>query len=163
MQNKKNNKLYLLIIMVLMMLFSSCSNQNEQISLKINANEEIQNINADFIFNHENVILFPSVVRSSGKKPVETNFKGVELSTLFKSANIDAKNFDKFTFKGSDGYSIVLKKEEIIEPNNAYLVFERDGEKLKSNKSGSGPFQLIIRNDPFSQRWVKRVNEIILE
>lgn len=164
MQNKKANKLYLFIFVILMMILCSCLNQNQgNSSVKIKSEEEIQEIDYDTIYTNENAISFPSVVRSSGKKPVETEFKGVELSKLFEAVNIDAKSFDKFTFVGSDGYSIMLKREEILQPNNAYLVFERDGEKLKTSNSGSGPFQLIIRTDSFSQRWVKRIVEITLE
>jgi len=68
------------------------------------------------------------------------------------------------TFNASDGYRIILSAEEIAEPSNVYLTFERDGEILKSKKEGgNGPFQLVIRRDPFSQRWIKHVNEIILQ
>ena len=51
-----------------------------------------------------------------------------------------------------------------MKPRNVYLTFERDGEYLKSKKQGgNGPFQLVIRKDSFSQRWIKHVDEIILE
>jgi hypothetical protein len=39
-----------------------------------------------------------------------------------------------------------------------------DGEKLKSKKNnGSGPFRIVIRKDPFSQRWIKHLEEVLVE
>ena len=44
------------------------------------------------------------------------------------------------------------------------FAFERDGEIMKSKKEGgNGPFQLVIRRDPFSQRWIKHVDKIIFQ
>lgn len=111
-----------------------------------------------------NSVTFPAVVRSSGSKPVETEYKGIELTELFNSIDITISNYEKVVFNAYDGYRIILTTEEISEPSNVYLVFERDGEILKSKKEGgTGPFQIVIRRDPFSQRWIKHVFEIILE
>jgi hypothetical protein len=86
------------------------------------------------------------------------------MSKLFSSLNIDISNTQKITFNAIDEYKIILSIDEINEPSNVYLTFERDGKPLKSKKQGgNGPFQLVIRRDPFSQRWIKHVYEIILE
>lgn len=136
----------------------------EDISINILKGDNEEVVSKDFIYDHPDTTSFPAVVRSSGKKPVTTEYKGIEMSKLFSSLNIDFSNIKKLTITASDGYRIVLKKEEIDEINNVYLTFERDGEYMKSKKQGgNGPFQLIIRNDPFSQRWIKHVDKIILE
>lgn len=150
------------VLIVLLFILAGCSKEQPQITIHINEKEEV--INAQTIYTHEEAITFPAVVRSSGSKPVETEYKGIELTKLFTTLDIDLSGYTKITFNASDGYRIILTIEEIMEPSNVYLTFERDGEILKSKKQGgNGPFQLIIRRDPFSQRWIKHVDEIILQ
>ena len=104
------------------------------------------------------------VVRSSGNKPVEAEYKGIELLELFNSLGLNITNFEKVTFNATDGYRIILSIDEVKEDSNTYLTFKQDGEYLKSKKKkGNGPYQLIIRRDPFSQRWIKHVDTIIIE
>lgn len=153
-------RLYIIIILIL--LLTGCSEETPFITVNIEESET--KIEAETIYSHDGSITFPAVVRSSGSKPVETEYKGVELTKFFKSINIDLSGYTKATFNAADGYRIILSIEEIMEPSNVYLTFERDGELLKSKKQGgNGPFQLIIRRDPFSQRWIKHVDEIILQ
>lgn len=151
-----------IILIILIIVLSGCS--KEKPSLNLNIDGKVESINTEIIYNHKEALVFPAVVRSSGSKPVETEYKGIELIKLFDSLNVDITSYSKVTFNASDGYRIILSMEEIKEPSNVYLTFERDGEILKSKKQGgNGPFQLVIRRDPFSQRWIKHVNEIILE
>ncbi len=152
----------LFIYIILIFLLTSCT--QEQPSITVNIDGKIEVIQAETIYAHDESITFPAVVRSSGSKPVETEYKGIELTQLFKSIGVDLSEYSKLTFNASDGYRIILKVEEVMEPSNVYLTFERDKELLKSKKQGgNGPFQLIIRRDPFSQRWIKHVDEIILQ
>jgi len=151
-----------IFLIILIIVLSGCS--KEKPSLNLNIDGKVESIDADIIYTHKEALVFPAVVRSSGSKPVETEYKGIELTKLFDSLDLDITNYSKVTFNASDGYRIILSIEEIKEPSNVYLTFERDGEILKSKKQGGkGPFQLVIRRDPFSQRWIKHVNEIILQ
>ncbi|MFA9422919.1 MAG: molybdopterin-dependent oxidoreductase [Sedimentibacter sp.] len=157
----KKIKMIILIVFVLLNL-TACS--KEKTSIVINYGEVEQTIESEIIYNNADAIIFPAVVRSSGEKPVETEYKGIELTKLLSSLNIDISKSDKITISASDGYRIILDIEEIEEPSNVYLTFDMDGELLKSKKQGgNGPFQLVIRRDPFSQRWVKHVNKISIE
>lgn len=152
----------IIFVSVLLMIFVFSGEEDETIT--VIKNEEQQTIDSEFIYNHPEAMNFPAIVRSSGKKPVETEYKGIELTELFASLNMDISNIKKITFNASDGYRIVMKIDEINEPKNVYLTFKRDGKLMKSKKNGgNGPYQLIIRRDPFSQRWIKHVEEIILE
>jgi hypothetical protein len=66
--------------------------------------------------------------------------------------------------KGVDGYAVALTSNEVLQDDNVYLVFEKDGKQMKGKKrGGSGPYQVIIRQDQFSQRWCKFVTEIVME
>jgi len=159
---KKIIPIVILIVVIFVLAFNI--SRKEDISLTIVQGEERHVLEKEFIYNHACAVAFPAVVRSSGKKPVETEYKGIELSTFFSSLNIDLKKVKRITFNATDGYMIILDIDEILEPNNIYLTFERDGEIMKSKREGgNGPFQLVIRRDPFSQRWIKHVEEIVLE
>ena len=150
------------ILLILIVILTGCSEEKPILTVNIGGNERV--IDAETIYSNQEAITFPAVVRSSGEKPLETEYKGIELSKLLKTLDIDISNYSKVTFNASDGYRIILSGEEINEPSNVYLSFERDGNLLKSKKQGgNGPFQLIIRRDPFSQRWIKHVDEIILQ
>lgn len=152
----------IVIIIGLILIFNF--SRKDIISINILQKENQQIVEKDFIYNHNDAISFPAVVRSSGNKPVETEYKGIEMSKLFSSLDLDISQVEKITFNASDGYRIILSIEEINEPNNVYLTFERDGKPMKSKRQGgNGPFQLVIRRDPFSQRWIKHIEEIILE
>lgn len=152
----------IVIIIGLILIFNF--SRKDIISINILQKENQQIVEKDFIYNHNDAISFPAVVRSSGNKPVETEYKGIEMSKLFSSLDLDISQVEKITFNASDGYRIILSIEEINEPNNVYLTFERDGKPMKSKRQGgNGPFQLVIRRDPFSQRWIKHIEDIILE
>lgn len=155
-------KLKIITIITILLMLTACT--EDEAFLVITRDKEQVKISADSIYNNLNAESFPAVVRSSGEKPVETEYKGIELNVLLAQNNINAADFDKITFNATDGYRTILSIEELNDPKNVYLTFERDGELLKTKKAGgNGPFQLVIRRDPFSQRWVKHVNEIILE
>ena len=60
-----------------------------------------------------------------------------------------------------DGYTVALSIEEVLDEENVYLAYAIDGKPLRSkSQGGSGPYQLIVRKDQFSQRWCKFVVEI---
>lgn len=153
---------YKIFIICILLLFTACS--EEKASLTIIVNNEQKIINIDSIYSSNDAVTFPAVVRSSGQKPVETEYKGIELIKVLSANEINVAEDKRVILNAEDGYRIILSSEEIKEPNNVYLTFERDKEALKSKKQGgNGPFQLVIRKDPFSQRWIKHINEIIIE
>lgn len=164
MNRKKKITLILILVVMASILTIYLLNTKEEPTLKIIDGEKVQIVESDFIYNYPDSTSFPAVVRSSGKKPVETEYKGIELSQILSSLNVDISNIEKITLNAEDGYRVIISQEELNEPKNLYLVFERDGERLKTKRqNGNGPFQLVIRRDPFSQRWIKHVNEIIIE
>jgi hypothetical protein len=153
-----------LIAIIIILLLTGCTEKEINIFLDITIGTKTISVNSNNIYNNTEAESFPAVVRSSGEKPVETEYKGIELIKLFDSYNIDISNMEKVTFNAEDGYRVIMNTEEILDPKNVYLTYERDGKRLASKKNGgNGPFQLVIRRDPFSQRWIKHVNEIIIE
>ena len=151
-----------ILVGTLMMSFYKARSDISELRI-ILKNEEII-MDREWLINHPEAQDFSCVVRSSGKKPVEAEYRGVELSKLLKSLEIEIEKIESISFYASDHYKVILSGEELRQPFHAFLTFERDGQLLQSQKKGgNGPYQLITRNDPFSQRWLKHVIEIIIE
>lgn len=109
---------------------------------------------------------FNAIEDTSSSGPTSRKYKGVLLKAVLNKALIsddEILDSSKILVKGIDGYVVALPPEDIIE-NKAYLVFEKDGKELGNIKDGgSGPFQLVVRSDTFSQRWCKYVFEVSVE
>jgi hypothetical protein len=107
---------------------------------------------------------FDAILRSSGKAPVDTRYKGVEMRDLVVASGFDLESVNQVITKAVDGYTIVLTGDEIRAADNVYIVYERDGVDLGDRESGgSGPYQLVIRLDQYGQRWNKYLWEIELQ
>lgn len=172
----KKNKVIILIafILVAAIFFISQIDRTPKLALMISEeiisengvriNDQFITIDSEEVYTNPNYESFPAVVRSSGEKPVQTEYTGIELKKLLAEFDVILKDGNRITFNASDGYRIMLLGEEINETKNVYLVYKRDGELLKSkSRGGKGPYQIVIRKDPFSQRWIKHVDEIIIE
>jgi len=100
------------------------------------------------------------VIRSSGSKPVEAEYIGVRLMSVLDEKYISWSDKKQVLVKGIDGYVTALSVEE-LEKKDIYITYEMNGQPLKSKeKNGSGPYQLVIPDDPYSQRWCKFVCEV---
>jgi hypothetical protein len=138
------------------------SEENTTIMIRYNGTE--MSLERDVLMQSEDKQAFSAVVRSSDSKPVETTYEGIELNKLLSGLGIDCTTITQITFNASDHYRVILTGDEIRDPLNVYVVYERDGALMTSTgKNGDGPFQLVIRKDAFSQRWIKHLTEIIIE
>jgi len=100
---------------------------------------------------------FPAVIRSSGQRPQRVEYTGILLANLIKQLDLDITDSKQIVVKAIDGYVTLLTLEELRE-GRVYIAYQMNGEDLKPrNEGGFGPFQLVILNDPFSQRWCKYV------
>ena len=104
---------------------------------------------------------FEAEIRSSSRPSSEHIFSGVPLSALLAAANIDLDAKQQVIVRSVDGFVVALTGEEVLMEENIYLIFAQDGEGLGTrDEGGSGPYQLLIRQDPFSQRWAKFVTDV---
>jgi DMSO/TMAO reductase YedYZ molybdopterin-dependent catalytic subunit len=104
---------------------------------------------------------FPAVLKSSGKPPVDTSYTGVQLKDLLAKAGINTEGKSQVVTKAADGYTVALTLEEVLQEDNVYICYKRDGKPLGTREEGgSGPYQLVIRKDEFGQRWNKYLLEI---
>lgn len=134
-------------------------NDNDVILTIVSENDE-HTLTLSEIMNNYNKVEFQANVKSSGNDPVLTDFGGVELKEILTDLNINLDN-QNVVFKSEDGYQTMVSAEDVLMDDNVYVVFERNFERTTSaDQGGSGPLEIVIAQDPFSQRWNKYLIEI---
>jgi len=107
---------------------------------------------------------FSANLKANGKQAVKHTYTGVPLKKVFEALKISLDGKSQVIVTAADGYASVLTVNEVNEDDNVYLAYEIDGKPLGTKKDGgSGPFEIIIRKDAFSQRWCKFVSEVELK
>lgn len=107
---------------------------------------------------------FTATVDTSTTEPHEEAFKGVEVTKVFEFLDIDVNNVTSLEFKALDGYASAVTSEELLTPENVYIVVEREGEALGTKaEGGSGPYMMIIKSSQFSQRWCKFLQDVVIK
>lgn len=99
---------------------------------------------------------FKANFKKNGKKAVSFNYTGVPFKNILNKYNISLDDKSAIIFTAIDGYTVAVEIEKILEDNNVYLTYMKEGEPLGNKENGgSGPYQMIISKDPFSQYWCK--------
>ncbi|MDN5298911.1 MAG: hypothetical protein PWP51_1464 [Clostridiales bacterium] len=99
---------------------------------------------------------FKANLKSSGKDPVEHTYEGVLLKTILTDAGIDLDSVDSVVVYAIDGYAVSLSTDKLMEDDNVYLAYIRDDALIGTREEdGDGPYQMVIKKDPFSQYWCK--------
>ncbi|UNC91956.1 molybdopterin-dependent oxidoreductase [Candidatus Contubernalis alkaliaceticus] len=108
---------------------------------------------------------FVTTLRSSGKPPSDHTYKGVPLKEVILAVDKTLlEQGEQVTAQAVDGYVVAYTVEEVMESEHIYLVYQQEGEPLKSkNEGGSGPFLVLARQDEFGQRWCKFTVEINIQ
>lgn len=107
---------------------------------------------------------FDANIKKSGLAPVKHTFTGVPLKKVLEAAGIKTDGKSKVVFKAVDGYTSVLTLDEAMQEDNIFIAYAMDGKSLgKREEEGSGPFEMIIKNDQFSQRWCKFLTEVEIQ
>lgn len=106
---------------------------------------------------------FVATKDTSTSDPIEYDYTGVLLKDVFEEMEIDIEGIKGVVVSASDGYKVTIEDEKIQQDDNVYLTYMREGKWLESkDNSGSGPIQLIVSKDQFSQYWCKYVTSIEL-
>lgn len=104
---------------------------------------------------------FGATMDTSKTGPEQKSFGGVPLAEVLKAMGFDLGKAEGVTFTAADGYASAVTAEEARDIENVYIVYERDGKQtLSKQQGGSGPIEIVIRKDQFSQRWCKFLMEI---
>lgn len=163
----KNSKILIVIIVLLAATAAIAIFLNRD---NVAASKELNN-NAIFIVIEDGIELasfnmteiqamgetdFEATLRSSGSDPKDHIYTGVLLKNIFSHANISIEGKDTVVVTAADGYTVAITMDKFLDDDNVYLAYMRDGELLGTKEDGgSGPYQMIIRKDPFSQFWCK--------
>ncbi len=136
----------------------------EEAIIQVKANgQELGRIDMDLI---EGIgpVDFSANLDTSDSEPQEHLYRGVLLNDALSALGIDTGEHSTAIAKAIDGYNVAFDIKEVQEEDNIYLAIMRDGKPLGTKSSGgSGPYQVIVRKDAFSQRWCKFVIELELK
>jgi len=106
---------------------------------------------------------FSATLDTSDSGPEQHQYTGIPLNDALEVLDIDMGGYQTVVAKAIDGYNVAYEAEEVLDGDNIYLAVMRDGQPLGSKSTGgSGPYQIIVRKDAFSQRWCKFVIELEL-
>lgn len=135
--------------------------ENAEIVLKYDSSEAVLSF-GDLLELEEKD--FTAIFDSSNIDPVEHSYTGVALYNIFESLDMDLNNIEQVIVRGADGYTVAFSPQEVLDNDNIYLAYKFNDKPLKhKGRGGSGPYQIVVRKDQFSQRWCKFVVEIELK
>lgn len=99
---------------------------------------------------------FSANLKTNGKEPIPYTYTGVSLKNLFEKYGVDIKDKSALIVTSIDGYTVAVDINKVLEDDNVYLAYMREGESLGNREDGGkGPYQMIISKDKFSQHWCK--------
>lgn len=104
---------------------------------------------------------FEEVLQSSDSPDQTDVYKGVLMKDVLDEYRIPYEDKEQIMAQSADGFSTVFTIEEVLEDDNVYIVYEINGEPLApKDEGGSGPYQLVVRQDEFAMRWIKFLMEL---
>lgn len=110
---------------------------------------------------------FAAIIRASGQRPEDAVYTGAALADVLALAGLeqaDIVDCRRMAVTAADGYIASFRLADVLAADNIYLAYMQDGELMRPRgQGGFGPYQLIARQDSFSQRWAKYVVEIKFE
>ncbi|WP_461204696.1 molybdopterin-dependent oxidoreductase [Clostridium sp. DL1XJH146] len=128
---------------------------NDAIFIVMDNGEEVQRFNMEEIRNLGETN-FKANLKTNGKDPVEYEYTGVLLKTLFEEAGVSIEEKDAVVMTAADGYATSVEMKKVMEDDNVYVAYMREGESIGTKEDGGkGPYQIIISKDQFSQYWCK--------
>ncbi|MEG0753343.1 MAG: hypothetical protein RR461_05890 [Angelakisella sp.] len=165
-----SSKLIIIISIVLVLVVGvfaylnlNLSKEKSAMSLKgeiaiITGDTEFARITPDFL-EGLTAETFTATQKSSGKDPFERTFTGIPLIHVLNEKKVSLETAKQVLMGSLDGYSVALSPEEVSDKDNVWLVWAADGEPLDSK---AAPYMIVIRKDPFSQRWSKMLCQITI-
>jgi len=104
---------------------------------------------------------FEATVRSSGNHSEVVIFSGIVLNDFLRNFQIKLSGSETIIFKSIDGFQSSVSAKEVLQSDNVFLVVKRNHQKtLSRSEGGTGPMEIVIALDAFSQRWNKHLIEI---
>lgn len=107
---------------------------------------------------------FDDRIKEAGKSAVAAHFGGVQLKDVLKKLGVDIQGYEKITYRAADGYASAGTVEEVNADGKVFVVYEKDGRPTGTRgEGGTGPLEIVIAGEAFSQRNCKYLMEIDIE
>ena len=104
---------------------------------------------------------FEAVLDTSSTDASLYKYSGVQLVKLLASLGYEIDGKDMIIATGADGFSVAYSGEEVLEDGNIYIAVMEEGKYLGGiEDGGSGPYEIIVINDSFSNRRCKWITGI---
>lgn len=99
---------------------------------------------------------FDANLKTNGKDPIPYIYTGVLLKTIIEESGVDLTDAKGIVVTAADGYAVSVTMDKLMEDDNVYLAYMREGDLIGTREEGGkGPYQMIISKDQFSQFWCK--------
>lgn len=166
MKNKQNRWIFGIIIGLAVILgatgFMNRGSASEKAALNENAVFKVL-VNGEEVVSRNMVEIqalgeseFQANLKTNGKEAIDYQYTGVLIKTILEDAGVDLQDAKGVVVSAVDGYAVSVSMEKILDEDNVYLAYKRDGEPIGTREDGGkGPYQMIIRKDAFSQYWCK--------
>lgn len=104
-----------------------------------------------------------AILDTSVSEAREVTVRGVELSVLLDYVGAPWQSAEYFAVNGLDEYYSPVLLSEVQQADNVLICIAMDGKALGAKSEGGfGPYLMVIRNELFSQRWCKYIEEVAL-
>lgn len=104
---------------------------------------------------------FLATLDTSDTDPEDHSYTGIPLINIIDEVGIAIKDKKQLIVRGIDGYTVAFSIDELMDEDNIYLAYKMNGKYLdRKERGGSGPYQIVVKKDQFSQRWCKFVVEL---
>ena len=174
MKNKKTLWIIVIVIVVLaaaLAVFAILNAGNvaekqesqENATVTITRGEQSAAFDLDYLKSLDAQV-FSVMMDTSETDPTERSFTGVPLAVVAQGLGVSLDGAEQVVFTAADGYTTAVSAEEAADPENVYVVYERDGQPSGTKaEGGSGPIEIVIAKDDFAQRWCKFLMDITIE
>ncbi len=161
--------IFILILLVVVFLAALSMNKSEiesrRILLESSTIEVISEDQSDMVglevIQSLGLEEFEAVLDTSSTDASLYKYSGVQLVKLLASLGYEIDGKDMIIATGADGFSVAYSGEEVLEDGNIYIAVMEEGKYLGGiEDGGSGPYEIIVINDSFSNRRCKWITGI---
>ena len=160
--------LVMLVLMLIIFITFKLNKPSIEVQKQLLDNAEILIIsdNEEVIVNIDDIKsigeeTFEAVLDTSSTKPTIHTYNGVQLKELLSNLTITLNNNDVIILSGVDSFAVAYSGEEVLKDENVYIAYMEDGKYLGTlDNGGTGPYEVIVKEDQFSNRRCKWLTKI---
>lgn len=109
-------------------------------------------------------VSFKANLKTNGQAPIEYTYQGVLLKSILENAGASFDDKNSAIVSAVDGYVVSVSMEKLMDDENVYLAYMREGDLIGTYEDGGrGPYMVIISKDKFSQYWCKFAHSVELQ